>query len=83
VRSGVTHFHHGDWSGWRLRLNATALAWRFGFPVLFKLRREPQKAPYQVFVLDFQFADRQPIRDFAKRFSELYTLCARVHGLHG
>src|SRR4029453_9963699 len=42
----------------------------------FKLRREPQKAPYQVFVLDFQFADRQPIRDFAKRLSELYTLCS-------
>ena len=46
------------------------------FPVLFKLRREPQKAPYQVFVLDFQFADRQPIRSASYIHSVLgFTAC--------
>ena len=54
---------------------------RFRLPVLFGLPRESKKAPYQVFVLGFQLAVRQPIRDLAKRRGQLSALCARVHGL--
>jgi hypothetical protein len=51
------------------------------FRVLFDLPRESKKTPYQVFVLGFQLAMRQLIRDLAKCGGHLSALCARVHGL--
>jgi len=82
VRSGVTHFHHGDWSGWRLRLNATALAWRFGFLSCSNCAASRRKPLTKYSYSTFSSPTGNPFA-ISRSASASYIHCARVHGLHG